>query len=527
MIHREETSAKKLRGGYYTPEALAYQVVAMAKRLLGPGSVKAILEPSAGDGAFLPAIKDGIKGATVTAVEIDCAEAARFANRAHDAHVRAIVHPMSFLEFAELWDRSYDLVLGNPPFVRYQFVSAADQSRIIDVAPEAAGGGVSNLWIPITIAALRKLRHGGAFGLVLPQELLCTKSGGAFRRFVLTHFEDVTIAFPERGAFGGILQDVVLVAGRKTAVSASLRKVTFHARETWQHLIPANGDTWTPFLLNGTQLAAYHAAVALPGVKKLGELARLAVATVTGANAYFSLTDPTRSQYHLEDATLPLLPRLGDATGLFFDQSDHESLQRKGRPSWMLAAKPQLFDHHEGLRAYVERGEQEGLHERYKCRIRTPWYEVPIVAPKQLMVSKRGYLHPRMVVNSACVTTTDTIYQGNVIGDVDPTILASSFHTSLTALSAEIEGRSYGGGVLELVPSELARVLVWLWSKASDVAVLDKHSRDVGGQKDRDASLVYYSDRLASDSSPGYGELLGDLQQGWCRLREFRRVGVG
>jgi len=35
-----------------------------------------------------------------------------------------------------------------------------------------------------------------------------------------------------------------------------------------------------------------------------------------------------------------------------------------------------------------------------------------------------------------------------------------SFVNSLTALSSELEGRHYGGGVLELVPSEIEKVLV-------------------------------------------------------------------
>jgi hypothetical protein len=38
--------------------------------------------------------------------------------------------------------------------------------------------------------------------------------------------------------------------------------------------------------------------------------------------------------------------------------------------------------------------------------------------------------------------------------------VAAAFHNSLTALSSEIEGRSFGGGVLELVPSEIARLLL-------------------------------------------------------------------
>ncbi len=35
-----------------------------------------------------------------------------------------------------------------------------------------------------------------------------------------------------------------------------------------------------------------------------------------------------------------------------------------------------------------------------------------------------------------------------------------NFVNSLTALSAELEGRHYGGGVIELVPSEIERLLV-------------------------------------------------------------------
>ena len=38
--------------------------------------------------------------------------------------------------------------------------------------------------------------------------------------------------------------------------------------------------------------------------------------------------------------------------------------------------------------------------------------------------------------------------------------LCAVFHNSLTLLSAEIEGRYFGGGVLELVPSEIRSVLI-------------------------------------------------------------------
>jgi hypothetical protein len=44
--------------------------------------------------------------------------------------------------------------------------------------------------------------------------------------------------------------------------------------------------------------------------------------------------------------------------------------------------------------------------------------------------------------------------------EISKAALVASFHNSLTLLTAELEGRSFGGGVLELVPSEVGRLSV-------------------------------------------------------------------
>ncbi len=50
------------------------------------------------------------------------------------------------------------------------------------------------------------------------------------------------------------------------------------------------------------------------------------------------------------------------------------------------------------------------------------------------------------------------------------------FLNGLTALTAELEGRHYGGGVLELVPSEIEKLLVPVPSKIKP-RVADPHAR--------------------------------------------------
>lgn len=72
---------------------------------------------------------------------------------------------------------------------------------------------------------------------------------------------------------------------------------------------------------------------------------------------------------------------------------------------------------------------------------------------------KRANHHHRLVLNSADAYTTDTAYRIRSLG-IKPEALVFAFVNSLTCLTAEIEGRHYGGGVLELVPSEIERLLI-------------------------------------------------------------------
>ena len=68
------------------------------------------------------------------------------------------------------------------------------------------------------------------------------------------------------------------------------------------------------------------------------------------------------------------------------------------------------------------------------------------------------YDFPRVVLNNADATATDTIHRMKCRANPEQTV--ANTYTHLTAASAEIEGRSYGGGVLELEPTEATNLLV-------------------------------------------------------------------
>jgi len=72
---------------------------------------------------------------------------------------------------------------------------------------------------------------------------------------------------------------------------------------------------------------------------------------------------------------------------------------------------------------------------------------------------KRSHDMPRLIYNRMEAFTTDTAYRINSTVST-PEKLIYCFMNALTALSAELEGRHYGGGVLELVPTEIEKLLV-------------------------------------------------------------------
>ncbi|MCK4375509.1 MAG: SAM-dependent methyltransferase, partial [Candidatus Brocadiae bacterium] len=394
--------------------------------------------------------------------------------------------------------------------------------------------GVSNLWIPFFILSVHQLKPGGAFAVVLPSEFFCTKSAGVVRSELVRSFKSVRVEFFPRNSFPDILQDVLVVSGVRAAAVRRKRPVEFreHCQGTtrcWRHVASDAGESWTRYLLNDPQLGAYEAAKRLPSVYPLGEVATIEVSIVTGANAFFTVTSQTLDEYELHDWARPLLARTAESCGIVFTKKDHARAEQMGKRSWLLDFSEDRPDplSHRRAHAYLKIGEEKDLHKRYKCRIRVPWYRVPHIRRRPLMLAKRAHQHHRLILNQAAVFTTDTIYRGRMKRGYgkDAKDLVAGFHNSLTLLSAEVEGRSYGGGVLELVPSEIGALSVPLADAGRLLPELDAVSRDAGGQIDAHDRLLDATDQRLTDLVCGYGDVVGDLKAARTTLRMRRFAG--
>jgi adenine-specific DNA-methyltransferase len=120
----KHASAEKLRGGFYTPEPIAAFIL---KWGINGSSSYDILEPSCGDGVFLEQLREQKhKFNTITAVEFDEAEAEKADNI--QLENKTVINTDFHLYCNETTER-FDFVVGNPPYIRYQYFDEAQQKE--------------------------------------------------------------------------------------------------------------------------------------------------------------------------------------------------------------------------------------------------------------------------------------------------------------------------------------------------------------------------------------------------------------
>lgn len=540
-----EVSPEKLRGGFYTPEPLVQICLDRIDALTAGQKDLRILEPSAGDGAFLRSLPKHMLADRVrhfTAIEVVEVEAAKCRTFALDGSFHTQVINTSALDWAITNEEMFDVAMGNPPFVRFQFVPKGDvwaSERLV----QRLGlpfRGVANLWIPILLAGVSHLREGGAFAFVVPAEIFTGLSAGDVRTWLLRNVTSLHIDMFDPGSFPGVLQEIVVISGTracandmqlfsKTAVVFEEHADGIRARR-FSHSMDVTSTPWTKFLLTPSELEAFDFAGKLETVKPFGNVAKLEVSIVTGANDFFSVNTHELDEYELSPWAEPLLPRIRHANGLTFTDDDHAATAALGAKAWLLNFDKTRPDPISFGRPsdYLSTGISKGIPNRYKTSIRTPWYRVPSIRAGKLMLSKRSHWYPRLVLNTGGVLTTDTIYRGIM----RPTYkgqeasLVASFHNSLTLLSAEIEGRSFGGGVLELVPSEIARLRVpFNISSGKNLPQLDCLVREIRADSARQDMLIESTNMMLQSFVKGWTPELVDMLESARRSLMSRRIG--
>jgi adenine-specific DNA-methyltransferase len=543
MNFKENETPAKLRGGYYTPDEIAVFLLRWALAR----SPKHILEPSCGDGVFFRALAalhpDSVD--SVVGFEIEPQEAAKAREAADALHPHSIhtqIHTGDFLSWALRHFSTapmFDAVVGNPPFIRYQYLDEHLQEVAAKIFSHFHLDFTrhTNAWASFVLASLMLLRPGGRLAMVVPSELLHILYAQSLRGYLAQTCSRILIFDPQELWFKDALQGAVLLLAEKkdapgakswgvSIIPASARSfLDEHPEDYFQRQASyANGETltgkWMLALLSEHERDILASAKQNSAVRLFHQVADVAVGIVTGANKYFLVADSVVEQYDLHSWAHPMFGRSDHVPGVIYDQSVIQQNRQANIPTNFLWFRNEAI--HQlppSAQAYIRLGEAQKLHTRYKCRIRSPWYSVPSVYATSVGMLKRCHDFPRLIFNKAEAFTTDTAYRVKTRTSDAPS-LVYAFVNSLTALSAELEGRHYGGGVLELVPSEIRQLL--LPTTQATEAQLYRLDRLIRSGASAEAVLSSQDQALLTPA--GFdGDMMEALRHAWLRLKLRRQ----
>lgn len=488
-IDPNDTQAlRKGRGAFFTPSEITRFMSEWAIR----SSSDTVLEPSAGDAAFLVAAvqrlqqlspKSGIRP-TVRGVEIHEHSARTAAQRVASVGGKAeIVHSDFFMVTPQ---PVYDTVIGNPPYIRYQDFSGEARARSREAALRAgvALTGLASSWAAFTLHSAMFLKPGGRLALVLPAELLSVNYAAPVRRFLFAHFTDVQLVLFDQQVFPEAEADVVLLLAEGFRQGAAKHATIHQARNVHDLSELGQGLTWTPVDPAGKWTSSLIDPKATEPLKKLlDESVFTALETwgdttlgiVTGNNKYFTLSPGRAKDLGLTSKELLRLSPPGSThlRGLALTEAMLESLGERGQATYLFY--PEAPPSAPAL-AYIEDGRRTGVDTAYKCRVRKTWYKVPLVPAADLFLTCMNADTARLCVNEAkarYLNSVHGVFLKSEHRELGRELLAVASLNSVTLLHAEMVGRAYGGGILKIEPKEADK-----WAMPSPTLV-EKHADEL------------------------------------------------
>lgn len=506
----EHATAEKLRGGFYTPAPIASFVL---KWGINGNTDFDILEPSCGDGVFLEELKDsGLQYSSITAVEFDEVEAEK-AEKIELANKHII--NADFHLYCNETNNRFDLIVGNPPYIRFQYFDTAQQAEAEKIFKKSSlkYSKLTNAWVSFIVGSSQLLKEKGRIGFVIPAEILQVSYAQQLREFLAHFYNKITIISFEKLVFPDIQQEVVLLLCEKNLEQAhlidhielkdasDLINLDISLLRKPSKKIDFKANKWTFYFLDQQEIDFLENVASKYGIPSIGDYADVEVGITTGSNDFFTVPLSTVEEYSLHEFVRPMVGRSVQVNSVIFDNQDwQQNREAEAKAHLLVFPNRRELVNHKGAKRYIADGEEKGINKGYKCGIRDDWFVVPSIKLSEALFIRRNNLYPKLIQNEAAAYTTDTMHRVFLRLGTSLESMVASFYNSLSFAFAEISGRSYGGGVLELMPSETEKIL--LPYKSVNIDLLSKIDDMMRRKESIDEILLFTNKKILQD---GYG----------------------
>lgn len=463
LVKYSSTMNKRETGSYYTSLLLTEFIHKRINHIFSKRKSIDVLEPSVGDGAFVEQINKYKCQVKLTAIDISDEELRKAKKRNTNKYSR--FKCMDFLNYKS--KKKFDLVIGNPPFIKKNILSK-EQLHLANEIHERynfSKKSFKNIWITFLIKSIFTLKNDGILAFVLPSDFLQLNFPTELREYIVSHFERTEIY-----TFNELLFDckgqetiVLICYGKHNLPGLFIKNVSNLKEEKFCDIndhskvdLLKSKFKWTHHYLTSDELNLLENI--RNKTNKIEEFTKSKPGIVTAANSYFILSEAEAKRRNIEEYTIPIIQKGVHVNGkVHFTKDDLNKIEKDNIPSRLLRINSKM-DISNSLKKYLKLGRELKIDQRYKCKKRSNWYEIPNITKKpEAFFFKRSHLYPKLLANETDALLTDSAYYIEMLQKSRESLIFS-FYNTMTLMFAELDGRFYGGGVLELTPNEFKKL---------------------------------------------------------------------
>ena len=366
---------------------------------------------------------------------------------------------------------AFDIVIGNPPYVRQESIGQARKKRLLDIYRPGAKS-TSDLYVYFYLRGLELLRAGGAQVFICSNSWLDVAYGAALQTHLLryAHLRSVASSETTREFFTADINTVVTVVQKKeiapddktdfVSYRASLAESeTADKRVITRTRRQLDAPGFIPHKWGGLYLRAPQVFFDLFEQRrdkfvKIGDVAHVWRGITTGVNDFFYMKKEDVEMWDIEPEFLaPILASPTEMDNLIVRPNELSYVFHCGKDKSDLLGSQAL--------EYIRYGESMGFHTKSTTRSRRLWYN--------LTGHKHACLHMNQLINDTMrfyvsappVLMSDNFYGLNVFGSFGLWQVAVAANSIISQMVANIYGRAnYGGGLLGVKVFEAKEILI-------------------------------------------------------------------
>lgn len=461
-------------GQYFTPPVIARHMGKMVKA----ANPETVLDPAVGAGVLFSELKTSTRlmGLDINPV---CA-ALSLAGLASRGYTSLDISVGDFLEDKQsLFSRGsrstaqMDAVICNPPYMRHHLLDGSEKKRMTSSYSAQFGVRLSTLatsYVYFFLESLSRLKPGGTLVFITPADYLDVNYGVGLKQILKerTTIEEIMLFDRDALAFEGVMTTSAITVAKNTpapschfvsfkeAEMSNAEEVTTARPNRRRQSELDSTNSWSTCF--GDREDALNALVN-DRPRRLSDYLRIRRGIATGDNKFFVVPQSVVDKWEIEqEFLLPVITSARDLPDGVLTQAHWERLKKTGRPCWFVNCDlPKSDLKGKKILKYIEHGETLGVHERFNCRARNPWYKGERVAVPDVIITYMNRGRTRFVENRSNCRVMSVFINGYLIDDQTPvTALLEGLNSSETSDILNRIGRVYGGGLGKVEPGTLA-----------------------------------------------------------------------